>query len=51
MVEISQHDIDAFRIAIYEAMQEALGIPTPWMEKIFPYVKRKPIHCDEVTDE
>ena len=35
MVEISQYDIERFRIAVYEAVQEALGIPTSWMEKIF----------------
>ena len=44
MVEISQYDIECFRIAVYEAMQDALCIPTAWMEKIFPDVKRKPIH-------
>ena len=35
MVEISQYDLECFRIAVYEAMQEALSIPTAWMEKIF----------------
>ena len=44
MVEISQYDIERFRIAVYLAVQEALGIPPAWMEKIFPEVKRKPIH-------
>lgn len=29
-------EIKKFRKLFYEAEQEALAIPTPWMEKAFP---------------
>lgn len=35
-MKISKSDIKKFRKLCYEAMQEALAIPTPWMEKMFP---------------
>lgn len=40
-MKISKKEIKKFRAAIYEATQEALAIPTYWMDKLFPGWKPK----------
>ena len=40
-MKISKKEIKKFRAAIYEATQEALAIPTYWMDKMFPGWKQK----------
>ena len=43
-MKISKKEIKKFRSAIYTAMQEALTIPTDWMDKMFPGWKPKKQH-------
>ena len=43
-MKISKKEIKKFRAAIYTATQEALAIPTVWMDKMFPGWKPKKKH-------
>jgi hypothetical protein len=43
-MKISKKEIKKFRVAIYTATQEALAIPTAWMDKMFPGWKPKKKH-------
>lgn len=43
-MKISKKEINKFREAIYTATQEALAIPTVWMDKMFPGWKPKKKH-------
>ena len=43
-MKITKTEIKKFRAAIYTATQEALSIPTYWMDKMFPGWKPKKQH-------
>lgn len=43
-MKITKKEIKKFRAAIYAAMQEALAIPTVWMDKMLPGWKPKKQH-------